>query len=88
MQQQIPSDTDPRVEKLLLEGYRRMTPSQKLERVASLNRALDELAKARIRATYGSHLSSRELLLRLGALRLGRATMIRVFNWDPEEHGY
>jgi len=26
--------------------------------------------------------------MRLGALRLGRETMIKVFGWDPEEKGW
>jgi hypothetical protein len=26
--------------------------------------------------------------MRLGALRLGRETMIKVFGWDPDEKGW
>lgn len=84
----IPSDTDPKIEKMLIEGYRRMPPHRKLERVVSLNRALDQLALARIRATYGPDLSERELQLRLAALSLGRETMVKVFGWDPDVEGY
>jgi hypothetical protein len=84
----IPDDTHPAIERILIEGYRRMSPMEKLERVAALNRALDELALARIEATYGLDMSTREKQLRLAALRLDRETMIRVFDWDPEEKGY
>ena len=35
-----PDDTDPAVEALVVEGYRRMSPSQKLERVRALTRAV------------------------------------------------
>jgi len=83
-----PSDTNPIVERMLIEGYRRMSPAQKLERVASLNRALDQLATARLEATYGRQMSPRELQLRLAALRLDRETMVKVFGWDPKERGY
>lgn len=82
------SDTPPEIEEILLAGYRRMTPAQKLERVMDLNRAAQEMALARIRATYGPGLSEREERLRLAALWLDRETMVRVFGWDPEIQGY
>jgi hypothetical protein len=82
------SDTSPAAERVLLEGYRRMTPREKAQRLVALNRALEQLARARIRAQYGEHLTERELRLRLGALRLDRVTMVRAFDWDPEAHGY
>lgn len=40
----LPNDTHPQIEALLIEGYRKMSPSQKLERVRSLTRAVQELA--------------------------------------------
>lgn len=82
-----PSDTSPEAERILIEGYRRMTPTQKLQRVESLNRALVLLQKARIRADYGD-IPEEEMRMRLGALRLGRETMIKVFGWDPDEKGW
>jgi hypothetical protein len=81
------SDTPPAVERLLLDGYRRMAPREKLERVVALNRALEQLARARLRAQYGEDLSERELRLRLGALRLERRLMVDAFGWDPRLHG-
>jgi hypothetical protein len=82
-----PSDTSAAAEAFLLEGYRRMSPGDKLRRVASLNRALTQLAAARIRAQYGD-IPADEMRLRLGALRLGRETMVKVFGWDPEVEGW
>ncbi len=82
------SDTSPAAERWLIEGYRRMSPRRKLERVTALNRALEQLQRARLRAEYGPGLSERELRLRLAALRLPRAVMRKVFGWDPEEEGY
>jgi hypothetical protein len=64
-----------------------MSPADKLARVFSLNRALEELGRARIRAQYGD-VPEREMRLRLGALRLGRETMVKVFGWDPDEKGW
>ncbi len=82
-----PSDTSPEAEAFLVEGYRRMSPTDKLRRVASLNRALVQLASARIRAQYGD-IPEHEMRLRLGALRLGRETMVAAFGWDPEVEGW
>jgi len=81
-------DTPLDVEERMLEGFRRMTPAEKLKRVVELNRAVETMAAARIRAQYGPDLPERELRLRLAALRLPRETMIEVFDWDPEEKGY
>jgi hypothetical protein len=83
----LPSDTAPAVEQLVLEGYRRMSPAEKLGRVVALNHALDQLATARLRARYGSQLSDQELRLRLAALRLDASVMADVFGWDPAVHG-
>ena len=82
------SDTSPDAERVLIAGYRRMAPADKLRRVVALNRAVEQLARARLRQRYGPDIPERELRLRLGALRLGRSVMIDAFGWDPREHGY
>ncbi|MEW6753799.1 MAG: hypothetical protein AB1505_22880 [Candidatus Latescibacterota bacterium] len=84
----LQADTPLEVERLLVEGYRAMSPRQKLERVVAMNQALVTLARARLRAQYGPDLPEREVRLRLGALWLDRDTMVRVFGWDPQERGY
>ena len=81
------SDTDPRMETVLLEGYRRMPSWQKLQQVSALNHAAQQMAMARIRKQY-PQATPREHQLRLAALWLDRATMVRAFDWDPEAEGY
>ncbi len=81
-------DTPPDIEEIVLEGYRRMTPAQKLRRVIEHGVAAEAMAAARIRARYGPEISPRELRLRLAALQLDRRTMIEAFDWDPEKKGY
>jgi hypothetical protein len=80
-------DTRPEVFTLLLEGYRRMTPAQKLARVADLSAASRQMAEARIRKEHPDADDS-EVRLRLGALVLGRKTMLHVFSWDPAKEGW
>ena len=82
-----PIDTSPEAQSARIEEFRSMTPTQKLRRVGMLNEALKVLQKARIRAEYGD-ISDEEMRMRLGALRLGRETMIKVFGWDPDEKGW
>jgi hypothetical protein len=82
-----PSDTSPDAEQFLIEGYRRMSPADRLARVFSLNRALERLQRARITEQYGE-MPEREMRLRLASLRLGRETMVKVFGWDPDEKGW
>ena len=73
---------------MLIKGFRRMSPAEKMQRVASINRALGQLAEARIRQQYGPELPERELRLRLASLRLPREIMVKVFGWDPQHKGY
>ena len=49
-------DTHPEIEKLLIEAYRRMPASQKLQRVRELNRFLQRLALSDIRRRYPERL--------------------------------
>jgi hypothetical protein len=81
------TDTSPEAARILDEGYRRMSPTQKLRRVESLKRMLVTLAASRIRAQYGD-IPEEEMRLRLASLRLGRETMVKVFGWDPDEKGW
>ena len=81
------NDTPPHIQKVLIAGYRRMTPREKMQRVSELNKAVQQFALARIRKQYGE-ISQREQRLRLAGLWLNRETMIRVFDWDPEKKGY
>jgi hypothetical protein len=83
----VPTDTSAAAERLLIEGYRQMAPKIKLARVVALNRALVELATARLRSQYGAALTQRELRLRLAALHLDASTMREVFDWDPAIRG-
>ena len=69
----------------MIAAYRRMTPAQKLARVAALTEASRQLAAIGIRERFPDA-SAREVALRLAAMRFDRETMIRAFGWDPREH--
>jgi hypothetical protein len=82
-----PNDTDPRIDALLVEGYRGMSPSQKLERVRALTRAVQELALADIRRRHPGA-DDREQALRLASRWIEPELMVRAFGWDVRKVGY
>jgi hypothetical protein len=82
-----PNDTDAAVEALLIEGYRSMSPSQKLERVRALTQAIQSLAIADIRRRH-PHANQREQALRLASRWIEPELMLRAFGWDVREAGY
>jgi len=81
------TDTDPAIEALLIEGYRKMTPSQKLEIVSQLTRAVQELAMADVRRRH-PNADARELELRVASRWLVPELMLAAFGWDVEKMGY
>lgn len=82
------SDTDPEVERLVVEAYRRMTPEERFAKTIEVLRAGEVLMRAGIRHRHGEEISEQEERLRIGALRLGRETMMELFGWDPEVEGH
>jgi hypothetical protein len=84
---QLAADTPPEIEAVIIEGYRRMSPRQKLERVRELGRAAQQMALLRIAKQY-PNATERERRLRLASLWLTREQMIAAFDWDPEREGY
>jgi len=82
-----PNDTDPAVEALLIEGYRRMSPTQKLECIRALTQAVQALAIADIRRRH-PHANEREQALRLASRWIEPELMLLAFGWDVREAGY
>lgn len=87
MSADLTNDTHPAIEALQVEGYRRMSPSQKLERVSALTRALHELALQDVRRHH-PNADAHELALRVASRRLPPELMRRAFGWDSREEGY
>lgn len=80
-------DTSTAARALMIEGYRRMSASEKLARVCDLGAAARALAAARIREQHPG-IFEVELRLRLASLWFDRRTMARAFGWDPARQGY
>jgi hypothetical protein len=66
-----------------IEGLRKMTPAQKLAIAGALSRNVRQLALAGIRLRHPG-ISEHEAKLRLAAMSVDRATMLRAFGWAPE----
>lgn len=74
----LPGEEDQRIE-----HYRAMSPAEKFAEVAALTRLQTEQQRADIRARYGD-IPEEEMRIRLGVLRLGRETVMKVLGWDPD----
>jgi hypothetical protein len=82
-----PTDTHPMIEAILVEGYRRMSPAQKLARVTELTRAVQLLALADVRRHYPTA-SAEEQALRVASRWLEPELMRRAFGWNVDETGF
>ena len=80
-------DTHPAIEKLVVDGYRKMTPAQKLAIVNDLTVMVQQLALTDIRRRHPLA-DEHEQKLRLASRWIDSATMRRVFGWDPDVQGY
>lgn len=83
----LAADTSASTEALQIAAWREMTPAAKLRIVTELIRASEELARAGVRMRH-PHAAEREVAVRLAALRLDRAMMVRWLDWDPAREGY
>lgn len=81
------TDTHPAAAAFLIEGYRRMAPSAKLNLALEMSQSVIELAKAGIIRRHPG-IPQAELDKRLGAILWGRELSIKINQWDPEKEGY
>ena len=87
MHGELPNDTDPKAEAILIQGYRAMSAAQKLERVRALTRAVQELALLDVRKQHPDA-SPREQALRVASRWIEPELMLRAFDWDVRDAGY
>ena len=81
------TDTSPEVSALVVERWREMSPTEKLDLVDELNRACATLATAGVRQRHPDA-GEREVHLRVLALSLDRDLMVAAYGWDPHLEGY
>jgi hypothetical protein len=77
-------DTDPRIEKLQIEGLRHMPPARKMALVNAMNRMVRSFALAGLRERYPDD-SPAQLRRRLADLILGPDLAARAYGPGPEE---
>jgi hypothetical protein len=80
-------DTSPEAEHILIEGYRRMAPGEKLRCMEQMIRTCRHLQMQETRQRH-PHASDREILLRVASRWIEPELMRRAFNWDPDVEGY
>jgi hypothetical protein len=87
MTDKVPQDTHPEIEALLIEGFRVMTPSEKMRIVSQLTLAVQQLALADVRRRR-PNADARELELRVASRWIEPELMLAAFGWDVEKMGY
>ncbi len=81
MRPKLWEDTSPAAERVLIEGYRRMSPARKVSQVAWLTLAVQQLALARLRAECPDA-SDDALRVKLAALWLPDELLKRVLAYE------
>jgi hypothetical protein len=81
------NDTHPKIQAFLIEGYRKMSPAQKLERVRSLTQAVQELALLDVKRRH-PEADAHEQALRVASRWIDPELMERAFGWDARKMGY
>jgi hypothetical protein len=80
-------DTDPEVERMLIDLARATPDWRKLEQVEAMIKATRSLAMVGLKDRY-PQASGEELHKRFAALVLDREAVIRIYKWDPDVEGY
>jgi len=81
------TDTPAEIEKLIVEGYRKMSAAQKLRIMQDLIRTARLLALSDIKRRYPNAVK-RELQLRLASRWIEPELMRKAFGWDHEVEEY
>lgn len=79
-------DTPPHIEEILIEGLRRMSAGEKLQRVFELNALLETLAMSDVRKRH-PEADEYECRLRVASRRIPADLMLKAFGWNVEEKG-
>ena len=77
------TDTSSEAERIQLDLFRGMTPSQRLARFCELMDVVEGMQKAGIRRQY-PHISDHEMLMRLALRRIGPELTKRVYGWEDK----
>lgn len=81
------NDTHPAIRAIQIEGYRRMSPDEKLGQVVALTQAVQDLALMDIRRRHPTA-SEQEQRFRLASRWIEPELMRQAFGWDVETEGY
>lgn len=81
------SDTDPNIERMIIESTRRTPDWKKFEQVAAMTNACRELAMMGLKDRYPKA-TEEEVRRRFAAMVLDRELVIKLFGWDPNIEGY
>jgi len=80
-------DTPPKIERIIMEGYRSMSFSKKVNLIGELNAMLESFVRSDVRSRHPDA-DEREIRLRVASRRIPPELMKKAFGWDVEKEGY
>ena len=80
-------DTPPEIERIIMEGYRKMSFGKKMELIDELNVMLDSFVRSDVRSRHPDA-DEREVRLRIASRQIPPELMKKAFGWDVEKEGY
>lgn len=81
------NDTHPKIERVMIEIYRRMTPSQRVTRLGEWHEVGTLLAESNVRQMH-PNADANEIKMRVASRRLSPELMKKAFGWDIAKEGY
>jgi len=81
------NDTHPKIERMMIEMYRRMTPSQRVTRMGEWYELGTSLAENNVRSMHPDA-DANEIKMRVASRRLSPELMRKAFGWDIRKEGY
>jgi hypothetical protein len=80
-------DTHPKIEKMLIEGYRKMSSQEKMQRICQLNQFAYNLVLSSVKEKY-PNASEHEIKMRVASRSISPELMLKAFGWDVAKEGY
>jgi hypothetical protein len=80
-------DTSEETERIMLDLLRKKSPAERIKLAAETSEGLRRLAELSVRSSHPGA-DEDERRRRFAARWLGREWAIRLFGWDPEQHGW
>jgi len=81
------SDTHPKIERIMIELIRTLTPAQKIAKISDMGRFMKSAAFAETKRRHPND-SDHDNMMRVVSRSIGPELMLKAFGWDVKKKGY